>query len=74
MGVVVNNFHKSRIADLLRDHQGTIVVGNPNAYEDGDLTPTVVLNPSLHSAIMREEIFGPILPIISYQRFDEVIA
>ena len=66
MGCVVNAFHKNRVSDLLRDHQGTTVLGNPNAFEDGDLTPTVVLNPSPDSALMREEIFGPVLPVLSF--------
>ena len=74
MGCIVNAFHKGRVSELLRDHQGTTLLGNPNAFDDGELTPTVVLNPSPDSALMREEIFGPVLPVISFQRFDEVIA
>lgn len=66
MGRVVNDFHKNRLCELLRDHQGNVVIGNPNAYEDKNLTPTVILNPSRDSALMKDEIFGPILPLYSY--------
>ena len=37
------------------------------------MTPTVVLNPDKESPLMQDEIFGPILPVYSYQTFDEVI-
>ena len=37
------------------------------------MAPTVVLNPETDSAMMKEEIFGPILPVITYKNFDEVI-
>jgi len=34
---------------------------------------TVVLDPPRDSALMREEIFGPILPVLTYDRLDEVV-
>ena len=37
------------------------------------ICPTLILNPSDDSKIMQEEIFGPLLPIITYKSFDEVI-
>lgn len=47
------------------------MIGNPSA--DDGLVPTVILNPSRDSELMKNEIFGPVLPIISYQKFDEVV-
>ena len=73
MGRVVNDFHKNRLCELLRDHRGNVVIGNANAHEDENLTPTVILNPAKDSAVMRDEIFGPILPVYTYESFDEVI-
>lgn len=35
--------------------------------------PMLILNPSSESAVMKEEIFGPILPIVVYSQIDEVI-
>ena len=73
MGRVVNDFHKNRLCNLLKDHQGNVVIGNANAHEDGNLTPTVILNPARDSDLMKDEIFGPILPLYSFQKIDEVI-
>ena len=49
------------------------MLGNSNAYDDQNLEPTIVLEPSKESELMKNEIFGPILPVYSYQNFDEVI-
>ena len=38
------------------------------------LPPTVVLEPGDDAKVMQDEIFGPILPIVSYDRIDDVIA
>ncbi len=35
--------------------------------------PTIILNPSMSSPIMNDEIFGPVLPIVTFSHFDEVI-
>ena len=37
------------------------------------MEPTVVLQPKQNSKLMTEEIFGPILPVLVYNSFDEVI-
>lgn len=37
------------------------------------IEPTIILNPAKDSPIMWEEIFGPVLPIITYQNISEVI-
>jgi acyl-CoA reductase-like NAD-dependent aldehyde dehydrogenase len=39
------------------------VIGDAEAE---NLAPTVILNPARDSNLMKEEIFGPILPIVSY--------
>ncbi len=45
LGNVINDFHRDRICTLLADHGGTVLIGNANAHEDKNLTPTVILNP-----------------------------
>lgn len=67
LGKVINNFHHERCCKLLEEHGGTVIVGNANAFQDKNLQPTVVLNPSLDSAMMKEEIFGPIMPVYTYK-------
>ncbi len=38
------------------------------------IPPTVVVDPGNDTALMRDEIFGPILPVIGYSHLDEAIA
>jgi len=73
MGRIINDFHLNRCCDLIRDHKSQIIVGNANAHEDKKLTPTVILNPEKDTPLMQEEIFGPILPLITFKTFDEAI-
>lgn len=72
-GKMVNEYHYKRVCALLKDHGGQILYGNGNAYKDFNLTPTIILNPDKNSQLMKEEIFGPILPIFTYENFDEAI-
>lgn len=72
-GKVINEFHQNRLCKLLSDHGGTVVIGNENAHQDKNLTPTVVLNPLSESPLMQDETFGPILPIIPVKNIDEAI-
>jgi acyl-CoA reductase-like NAD-dependent aldehyde dehydrogenase len=37
------------------------------------LSCQAILNPSMSSPIMNDEIFGPVLPIVTFSHFDEVI-
>lgn len=50
-----------------------MIVGNANADLDKNLTPTVILNPSLDSDVMKDEIFGPIFPVFTYKNIQEAI-
>jgi aldehyde dehydrogenase (NAD+) len=71
MGHIINDFHTNRLTDLLKDHNGRVAIGS---IQDGNpLVPTVIVNPSNVSALMKDEIFGPILPIITYETLDEAI-
>ena len=74
LGKAINDFHHERICALFKDHKGTVIIGNANAHIDKNLTPTVIFNPSPTSPLMKEEIFGPILPIITYKNIDEAIS
>ena len=70
---MINTFHQERCCKLLADHGGTVIEGNANADIDKNLLPTVILNPSLDSDLMKEEIFGPILPVFTYKNIQEAI-
>ena len=73
MGKVVSAFHYERLCSMLEDHGGEVIVGNPNAHKDMLLKPTVVLNPDLNSKMMKEEIFGLILPVFVFDEIDTAI-
>ena len=55
-----------RLCGLMADHGGEVVFGNKNAHVDFKLDLTVIKNPSKDAPIMKEEIFGPLLPLITY--------
>ncbi len=73
LGKCINKFHHDRCCQLLADHGGTMIVGNPNAPADNNIMPSVILNPLLDSALMKDEIFGPILPVFTYKNIGEAI-
>lgn len=71
-GRIVNQRHAKRISDYLADLN--ISVGGIFDLENRYIAPTIVVNPPLDSALMTEEIFGPILPIIVIEDFDRAKA
>ena len=50
-----------------------MIAGNKNAHKDLDLKPTIIVNPDKNCDLMKEEIFGPIFPIITYTNIDDAI-
>jgi aldehyde dehydrogenase (NAD+) len=71
-GRIVNERHFDRLADLLKD--GRTVVGGDHDRDDRYIAPTVLADVDPDSAVMRDEIFGPILPIVRVPDLDAAIA
>lgn len=79
---IISERHRDRLADLVREAReagARIVKINPanELFEDSQtrkFPPTLVINPSPETKLMREEIFGPVLPILEYDGLDEAIA
>jgi aldehyde dehydrogenase (NAD+) len=71
-GRVINRFHLDRLTALLADQK--ILVGGQADQSDRYLAPTVVDEVQWDNPLMVAEIFGPILPILTYDSLDEVIA
>ncbi|CAH8274149.1 unnamed protein product [Arabidopsis lyrata] len=67
--------HVQRLSRLLNDPrvQASIVYGGSIDEEKLYVEPTILLDPPLDSEIMNEEIFGPILPIITVRDIQESI-
>ncbi|MDY7115051.1 coniferyl aldehyde dehydrogenase [Halomonas sp. SSL-5] len=72
--------HRERLEAMLheaRDHGCRVIeLGETLALAEGGvkLPPTLVVDPTEHLAIMREEIFGPWLPVIGVADMDAAIA
>ena len=68
---IVNQRHFQRIVSYLEDENVTL--GGEHKEQERYIAPTIVLNPSLDSKLMQEEIFGPILPIITVKNIEQAI-
>jgi aldehyde dehydrogenase (NAD+) len=72
-GRVINASHWSRLKGLLDSSGGTVAVGGsvdePNRY----IAPTVIVDPDPDAAILQEEIFGPLLPVVTVESVDAAV-
>ena len=62
-----------RLQGLIEEEREKIITGGACDREQLKIELTLVDNPALDSALMTEEIFGPILPIIAYDDFGEAV-
>jgi aldehyde dehydrogenase (NAD+) len=69
-GKIINRNNLNRLNALLAD--GKIITGGSVNAEALYVSPTIIDGVKSKDAIMQEEIFGPILPVMSYRSFDEV--
>jgi aldehyde dehydrogenase (NAD+) len=71
---IVNDRHLARLSGLLDDvDPARIVTGGQVDAGDRYLAPTIVRKASWDEAMMADEIFGPILPVIAVADVDEAI-
>jgi aldehyde dehydrogenase (NAD+) len=63
----------TRVNGLLKNTQGTIVLGGEVKEETKYIAPTVVKDVKGDDSLMSEEIFGPVLPIVPVDNVDEAI-
>ena len=70
-GRIVSRRHFDRLMGLI-DPKKVIIggVGNPETLK---IRPTVLDNVTWDDAVMQEEIFGPILPVLTFESIEEVI-
>ncbi|QIB27236.1 aldehyde dehydrogenase [Caloranaerobacter azorensis] len=68
---IVNIKHFNRLKNLLKD--GDVLYGGDFNEEKLYIAPTIIDNITWEDSIMQEEIFGPILPILMFEKLDEVI-
>jgi coniferyl-aldehyde dehydrogenase len=76
---IINEHHFSRLQSLLNDARAKGATIVPLAEESMPqmpriIPPSLVLNVTDDMRIMQQEIFGPVLPVITYEKLDDVIA
>ena len=67
---IVNTRNFERLAIMLENEN--ILIGGKTNKDDCFIAPTLIDEPSLDSEVMKGEIFGPILPIISYETEEDI--
>ncbi|MGU3652898.1 aldehyde dehydrogenase family protein [Mycolicibacterium sp. A43C] len=70
---IVNRRHFDRLAAAVAATEGEVVIGGGSNPDALTLDATVVIDPSLTEPLMTDEIFGPVLPIVTVQNLDEAI-
>jgi aldehyde dehydrogenase (NAD+) len=70
---IINEAHTRRLAGLLSDHGGRIALGGNVAIPERRVDPTIIVEPDPASALMQEEVFGPVLPVLSAESVDAAI-
>jgi len=74
---IVNARHYERVAGLLADavtRGAKVAYGGKTVPEERFIGPTLLADVPVDSRIMDEEIFGPLLPIVTFRTLDEAIA
>ncbi|KAF8918743.1 NAD-aldehyde dehydrogenase [Mucidula mucida] len=74
MGKMVNVAAFKRVYGLLQSTKGTIAFGGQTDESTKSIAPTVVKDVSFEDALMSEELFGPVLPVIPVESLEEGIA
>jgi aldehyde dehydrogenase (NAD+) len=70
---IVNQRHFGRLTASLAATKGTVAIGGGSDAASIKIQPTVVVDPDPGEPLMTDEIFGPILPIVTVQSLDEAI-
>jgi aldehyde dehydrogenase (NAD+) len=70
---IVNQRQFDRLAGYLAATKGRIALGGGTDAASLRIQPTVVVDPDPDEPLMKDEIFGPILPVLTVQNLDEAI-
>lgn len=70
-GKIINEKHFNRLTNLINNDK--IIIGGKTLKETLKIEPTIMSKISWNDTIMQEEIFGPILPVLTFNKIEEVI-
>jgi len=68
-GKIINARHFNRLLQYIEN--GTVAFGGQYNADTHYLAPTILENVTVADAVMGEEIFGPVLPVLAYDSFDD---
>ncbi|CAJ0579387.1 unnamed protein product, partial [Mesorhabditis spiculigera] len=68
---IISSRHFDRVAALLDKTQGKVLISPGERNRDDLFVPPTVLDVQRDDAFMEDEIFGPVLPILTINSFDE---
>lgn len=71
-GCIINDKHFQRVCSLIDESK--VICGGKSDAETRKIQMTVMDNVTWDDAVMKEEIFGPIIPVLAYDNLDDVIA
>lgn len=78
-GAIINEAHVERVKGYLTENHGGKVLFGAKTEEclkdikNNWIVPTVIEDPNAESSLMTEEIFGPILPIVTFSEIEQAI-
>ena len=70
---IVNERHFNRLTTALAATKGTVAIGGGSDPSSLRIQPTVVVDPDVDEPLMTDEIFGPILPVVTVQSLNDAI-
>ncbi len=73
-GKIINRKHFDRIQGLVDAAKERVIIGGRSNADTLQIEPTVIDNVNFEDAVMQEEIFGPVLPILTYDSLDQAVA
>ena len=70
-GKIINQKHFDRLCRLLQS--GELYLGGETDAEALRIAPAIMTHVTFDDPVMQEEIFGPVLPVLTYENFDELM-
>ena len=70
---IVNQRQFDRLASLISTTDGKVVAGGRSDPTTLRIEPTVIVDPSPTDPVMADEIFGPLLPVVTVESLDQAV-
>lgn len=67
---IINTKNWLRLANLIEEEK--VIFGGQTDIENNYIAPTLIEENNMESLVMQEEIFGPLLPILSYEKEEDI--